>query len=55
MCVKIIKDQSEIAYDVSKPIEQQVEGSDHVVVNYDPNDASIGKFLQELVMVIPAL
>jgi hypothetical protein len=48
MCVKIIKDQFEVAYDVTKPIEEQISGSDQVVVNYDPNDASIEKFLQEM-------
>ena len=48
MCVKIIKDNITLDYDSKASFMSQVDGASEVLVNYQPNDKSIGKFLQEL-------
>lgn len=48
MCVKIVKEEVEITYDARQPIEAQLEGSQKVVVHYDPKDSSIDTFLHEM-------
>lgn len=48
MCIKIVKTKGEIPYDVTKPIEEQVRGSKQVIINYEPNDPSIERFLNEV-------
>ena len=48
MCIKIVKDLQETPYDSSKPLEDQVCGSELIVVNYEPNDKSVDHFLKEV-------
>ena len=47
MCVKIIKNKKEVAYDSSRPLEEQI-GDGKVVVDYQPEDPAIGKFVDEV-------
>lgn len=48
MCIKIVKSKEEFSYDVEKPLEEQIKGSKQVIINYDPADDSIDKFLTEI-------
>lgn len=48
MCIKIINHQQEISYDSNKPLEEQINGAEQIVVNYEPFDKSVDKFLQEV-------
>lgn len=48
MCVKIVRAKGEVEYDMSRPLEEQIRGSKHIVINYEPNDASVDKFLSEI-------
>ena len=48
MCIKIIRAEDEIKYDISKPLEEQIVGSKQIVVDYEPNDPSLMKFLCEI-------
>lgn len=48
MCIKIIRADDEIKYDISKPLEDQIRGSKQIVVDYEPNDPSLDKFLDEI-------
>lgn len=48
MCVKIVTDSEEIPYDCSRPLEDQIKGSEQIVVNYEPFDHSVDKLLAEV-------
>ena len=48
MCVKIIKSDVETKYDAKKPLEEQLEGSNQVVIHYEPKDPDIDVFLGEM-------
>ncbi len=48
MCVKIFNSGNEVSYDADQPLEAQIGDSSKVVINYDPQDPSIGKFLSEI-------
>lgn len=48
MCVKIIREEGEFTYNPAKPLEDQLRGSSEVVVNYQPYDKSIDKFMEEM-------
>lgn len=48
MCIKIIRADNEVKYDISIPLEDQIKGSKQIVVDYEPNDPSLGKFLGEI-------
>lgn len=48
MCIKIIRADDEIKYDISKPLEDQIKGSKQIIVDYEPNDPSLEKFLDEI-------
>lgn len=48
MCVKIVKNQQEIPYDLSQPLEVQIKGCDQIIVNYEPFDPQIEKLLSEM-------
>jgi hypothetical protein len=48
MCIKIIRAEDEIKYDINKPLEEQIRGSKQIVVDYEPNDPSLEKFLDEI-------
>lgn len=48
MCIKLINSEQEIPYDISKPLEEQIKGCKQIVVNYEPFDKSVDKFLQEI-------
>lgn len=48
MCVKLITTNSEVAYDVSTPLEKQLKGCKQIIIDYQPNDPSIEKFLDEV-------
>lgn len=52
MCIKIINAHQEIPYDTSKPLEDQLNGSDQIVINYEPFDNKIDKFLAEVERVV---
>lgn len=53
MCVKIVNSQhDEVPYDTSRPLEDQIQDAEQIVVNYQPSDSSVGKFLQEIERVI---
>jgi hypothetical protein len=48
MCVKIVRLKKETEYDQNSPIEEQIRGSKKIVINYKPEDPSLGHFLQEI-------
>lgn len=48
MCIKIIKSKQEYSYNMEIPLEEQLKGSKQIVVNYDPQDPSVEKFLNEV-------
>ena len=48
MCIKIVNDKQEVSYDDSKPLEDQLLGCEQIIVNYEPFDTKIDKFLQEV-------
>lgn len=48
MCIKIVNAYEEIPYDTSKPLEDQLNGCEQVIVNYEPFDKSVDKFLEEM-------
>lgn len=48
MCIKIVNASQEIPYDANKPLEEQLKGSEQIVVNYEPFDKSVDKFLAEV-------
>jgi len=48
MCVKLLKDSQLIEYDCGKSLVDQVNGCQEVVVNYQPNDKEVEKFLSEM-------
>lgn len=48
MCVKIVRLKETKPYDVNRPLEEQLRGSKQVVVNYEPKDPSIDRFLTEV-------
>lgn len=48
MCIKIVRLKEEVSYDVNTPLEEQLRGSKQVVINYEPKDPSIDKFLDEI-------
>lgn len=48
MCIKIINAQEEVPYDTNRPLEEQITGSEQIVVNYEPFDKSVDQFLAEV-------
>lgn len=48
MCIRIIKPGKEIKYDSSRPLEEQLCDSQHVVINYEPRNSDIDRFSDEL-------
>jgi len=48
MCIKIVVSKKEVKYDVKRPLEEQIVGSSQIVINYEPKDPSIDKFLDEV-------
>lgn len=48
MCIKLINCTQEIPYDIERPLEDQLEGCRQIVVNYEPFDKQVDKFLQEV-------
>lgn len=48
MCIKILRSKEEFSYDSEKPLEEQIKGSRQIIVNYEPFDPSIDKFLDEV-------
>jgi len=48
MCVKFKKDSEITLYDVSQPLELQMDGAQEIVIEYRPRDASVIKFVKEI-------
>ena len=48
MCIKIIRAEDEIKYDINRSLEEQIVGSKQITIDYEPNDPSLGKFLCEI-------
>lgn len=48
MCVKIINLDEELDYNISIPLEYQLENSSKIVIDYQQNDPSIEKFIKEV-------
>ena len=48
MCIKIVRSKEEFSYDMSQPLESQIRGSERIVVDYEPSDPAIDKFLDEV-------
>lgn len=48
MCVKFVSNEIERPYDSAKPLEDQVRVADQIVINYEPFDATLDKFVQEI-------
>lgn len=48
MCIKIVTTQEEVEYDTQRPLEDQLEQSNKIVIDYHPEDTSIDKFMDEV-------
>lgn len=48
MCVKFVSNEIERSYDATKPLEDQVLVTDQIVINYEPFDETLDKFVQEI-------
>lgn len=48
MCIKILTAEDERKYDITKSLEEQLVGYKQIVVDYEPNDPSLDKFLDEV-------
>lgn len=48
MCVRILGTNSNIKYDSSVPLEEQIKNSEKVVITYEPKDTDITKFIDEV-------
>lgn len=48
MCVKLVSQSEERAYDIDKPLEEQIKDCQQIVVNYQPFDKSVEKLCQEM-------
>lgn len=48
MCIKIFNENLESSYDPELPLESQVNGNEKIVINFDPADASINKFIKDI-------
>lgn len=48
MCIKIISTDSESKYNASIPLEKQINNCSEVLIQYDPKDKDLGKFLSEM-------
>jgi hypothetical protein len=48
MCIKIVGARKEVSYDMNQPLEKQVIGCKQIVVDYEPEDPCIDKFLSEI-------
>jgi len=48
MCVKIANSISEVKYDSKKPLEEQLNGYNKVIIKYESKDPDIDKFLEEM-------
>lgn len=48
MCVKIVTAQQEVPYDTSQPLEEQLQGAEQIIVNYEPFDKSVDRLLAEV-------
>lgn len=48
MCVRIVKGDRQIKYDMDKPLADQLAGSSEVIISYLENDRSVHKFLDEI-------
>ena len=52
MCIRIVRHKEESSYDPTIPLEQQVRGAKHVVVDYDPNDSHMKGFMDEIERIV---
>lgn len=48
MCIKIVRSKKEVSYDMNIPLEDQIKGCKQVVVNYEPKDPAMDKFIGEV-------
>lgn len=48
MCIKILNFGLERAYDINKPLEDQICDSSEVRIKYEPKDPTLDKFLNEI-------
>lgn len=48
MCIRIIGQNTEAKYDSKRPLEEQLCGSEQIVIRYEPKDADIPKFVDEV-------
>jgi hypothetical protein len=46
MCIKLTKNNETYEYDLGKTFQEQIEGCTEAFIKYEPNDESIGQFLQ---------
>ncbi|HXN74923.1 MAG TPA: hypothetical protein VN855_00340 [Candidatus Acidoferrum sp.] len=44
MCIKLLSSGLEVKYDSAKPLEQQLQGCEKVIINYEPKDPDMGVF-----------
>lgn len=48
MCIKIVHKDAEVKYDSKKPLEEQLCGSERVVIRYEAKDTDIPVFVDEV-------
>lgn len=52
MCVKIVQAHCEIPYDTSRPLEDQLQGCEQIIVNYEPFDKAVDHLLAEVQRIV---
>lgn len=48
MSILIVKNEAEISYDADIPLEKQTSDCKEIVINYEPEDKDIPRFLSEV-------
>jgi hypothetical protein len=49
MCIKILQDDNIAKYDTKRPLEDQLAGSQEVLIDYDPKDCfAVDQFICEM-------
>ena len=48
MCIKLIKNNEEVSYLKEVSLKDQLPGTKEIVIDYNPEDSSLGYFLDEI-------
>jgi hypothetical protein len=52
VCIKIIRSETVQEFDMSEPLDQQIDGAQEIVVSYDPLDPKIDSFVGQIELMV---